>query len=332
MDGHTSSYVCGAMVASLVGALGDRARGLGLERLAGVDSLQRLLDPTTRLQNGCDDAIFAQTARALRMPHLGLWFGTEVADERAFGALGYLARHAPTLSEALERVARYGALFTSGEATEIHVGPKTFRIVEGARSARDWSPVMGDAVMATWLTLLQRCTRSTMAPISAWFATPRPANDTHHQALFGVSIRFDADVYALELPNEVLGLPFVDTDLVLGATLERQAQELLGLGAHESALLRDVHRALEAGQLDLLAVASTLAMHPRTLQRQLDHLGVTWSVIRDRQRRCIAERLLTQRGISLKVVAAAAGFADVTSFRRAFKRWTGHLPRTRTRE
>ena len=32
-------------------------------------------------------------------------------------------------------------------------------------------------------------------------------------------------------------------------------------------------------------------------------------------------------GISLKKVAASVGFADVTNFRRALKRWTGHGPR-----
>lgn len=317
------------MVARLVQALGERARGLGFERLVGVDSLQALTDPATRLPSGADDAIFAHAAQALRRPELGLWFGAEVADERAFGALGYLARHAPNLEASLARVARYSRLFSSTEPTEIRVGPSTFQVVEGVRTARSWSPVMGDAILATWLSLIRRFTQSTVTPVIVEFAYPRPADDTHHRALFGAALRFDAPAYALELPNEVLARPFVDPDLVLGATLERQAQELLGLGADEAVLLRDIHAALEAGALDLQGVASALAMHPRTLQRRLDELGLEWRELRDRHRRSVAERLLARPGVSLKTVAASAGFADVTSFRRAFKRWTGQLPRER---
>jgi AraC-like DNA-binding protein len=315
------------MVACLVRTLGDRARGLGLEQLAVVASLDVLADPATRLPNGMDDALFARAADALRMPWLGLWFGAQAADERAFGALGYLARHSPTLAAALARVVRYSRLFTSAEATEVLIGSRAFRIVEGARHARDWSPVMGDAVLSTWLSLIRRFTRTAAVPLEAEFAYPRPADDTHHRALFGDALRFDRRCYALRFPNTLLDLPLVDADLVLGATIERQAQDLLGLAADQSPLLRKIHEALALGEADLDGVASALAMHPRTLQRRLSELGLDWRTVRDRYRRAAAQRLLTDRSISLKQVAASAGFADVTAFRRAFRRWTGRDPR-----
>lgn len=320
-------YVGSGMVASLVRALGHRAHGLGLEQLAGVGSLEALTDPAVRLPNGMDDALFARAAEGLGRPWLGLWFGVEAADERAFGALGYLARHAPTLADSLARVVRYGRLFTSGEPTEVSAGLGAFWIVEGKLTAKHWSPVMGDAILATWLTLLQRWTQSAVAPVAAHFASPRPADDTRHRALFGEALCFDAPAYALQFPSDILERPLVDVDLVLGATLEQQAQELLGLGAEESAVVRRIHALLEAGEWDLSGVAQALAMHPRTLQRRLAELGLDWRTLRDRYRQDVAERLLATSGVSLKKVAARAGFADVTSFRRAFRRWTGQGPR-----
>ena len=311
------------MVACLVRVLGERTRGLGLEQLAGVDLLEALADPTVRLPNGMDDALFARAAEGLRMPWLGLWFGAEAADERAFGALGYLARHSPTLGDALARVVRYSRLFTSGEATEVRFGTDTFWIVEGVRSAAAWSPVMADAVLSTWLSLIRRFTATPAAPVMVEFAYARPADDTRHRALFGEALSFGGRAYALQFSNAVLDQPFVDVDLVLGATLERQAQELLGLGVDASSLLRRIHDVLATGGSDLEGVAHALAMHPRTLQRRLAELGLDWRTVRDRHRRETAERLLASPGISLKKVAAAVGFADVTSFRRAFKRWTG---------
>ena len=187
---------------------------------------------------------------------------------------------------------------------------------------------MGDAVLATWLALIRRFTQTTVSPSMAEFASARPADDSHHRAFFGASLRFEAKAYALQFPNAVLQLPFADVDLVLGATLERQAQELLGFGVAEEDLVRRIHAVLDHGGVsDLDGVAQALAMHPRTLQRRLSDAGLDWRGLRDRYRQEVAERLLAKPGASLKKVAASAGFADVASFRRAYRRWTGEWPR-----
>ncbi len=317
------------MVASLIRGLGPRARGLGLEELAGVETLEALSDPTIRLPNGVDDAIFATAASRLWRPELGVWFGAELADERAFGSLGYLARHAANVGEALARVTRYHRLFTSGEPTRIHAGPGSVRIIEGERHAAAWSAVMGDAVLAAWLAFVRRCTGVRVEPLAVEFAYPRRADLGHHRAFFGDALRFDAPAFALELPREVLELPIVGADLVLGALLERQAQELLGLGADGSALVRDIHGAFEAGQSELGDIARALRIEPRTLQRRLAAMGLDLRELRDRHRQRTAERLLADPARSLKEVAAAVGFADATALRRAFVRWTGQAPRER---
>jgi AraC-like DNA-binding protein len=327
MTASLGSYVGSAMVASLVRSLGDRARGLGLERIAGVKSLDALADPTVRLRSGVDDEIFATAARGLRMPWLGVWFGAEVADERSFGALGYLVRHAPTVGESFARVLRYHRLFTSAEPTEIHTGRSTIRIVEGAESAALWSPAMGDAVIATWLSLIRRWTGVAIAPVTVELAYPRPVEDAHHREHFGEALRFGAPAYALELPSDILTLPLLGADPMLGDILERHAQELLGLGADHSGLVRDVYAAFEAGHDELSAVARALRVQPRTLQRQLADLGLTLRELRDQHRRQRAERLLADPRRSLKEVAVSLGFADATAFRRAFVRWTGRPPR-----
>jgi AraC-like DNA-binding protein len=223
-------------------------------------------------------------------------------------------------------VVRYGRLFTSAEVTQVHIGSDTFWIVEGARFAKGWSPVMGDAVLASWLALIRRFTGKAVAPTMAEFACPRPAEASRHRDLFGDVLRFDGPTYALQFPKAILDLPIVGGDLVLGAILERQAQELLGQGADESPLLRRIDEALAQGEPDLMGVALALAMHPRTLQRRLTELGLDWRTVRDRHRRQTAERLLATPGIGIKKVAAAAGFANVRSFRRAFRRWTGQGP------
>jgi AraC-like DNA-binding protein len=40
----------------------------------------------------------------------------------------------------------------------------------------------------------------------------------------------------------------------------------------------------------------------------------------------LAERLLAEQRLSIKQVADELGFASVSTFHRAFRRWTGHTP------
>ena len=77
----------------------------------------------------------------------------------------------------------------------------------------------------------------------------------------------------------------------------------------------------------LSELADELHMTERTLRRQLQAAGTSFRTIHDRVRERTARRLLQDSRQTLAQVAAAVGFADVRDFRRAFKRWSGQLPR-----
>lgn len=76
----------------------------------------------------------------------------------------------------------------------------------------------------------------------------------------------------------------------------------------------------------LEAVAARLALHPRTLQRQLHRAGVAYSELRSRCRQRLAERTLREGRPDLEALSEQLGFSDRHSFTRAFKRWTGQTP------
>jgi AraC-like DNA-binding protein len=74
--------------------------------------------------------------------------------------------------------------------------------------------------------------------------------------------------------------------------------------------------------LSLAAVARTLALSPRSLQRRLAEEGTSWRDLVDGVRRDRATALLGQ-GLSRKAVAARLGFADTRALRGALRRWGG---------
>lgn len=92
--------------------------------------------------------------------------------------------------------------------------------------------------------------------------------------------------------------------------------------------VRSVIAALSlAGAVSLEAVAGRLQTSPRTLQRRLKGLGISFREVVEGARFEIAAALL--RGTDLKVqeIAARLGYATPGTFARAFRRWAGCSPR-----
>ena len=78
-------------------------------------------------------------------------------------------------------------------------------------------------------------------------------------------------------------------------------------------------------------MAKRLHVSERTLQRQLDKESATFKDLRDTVRADLARALLTNRALKIEAIADSVGFIEVSSFCKAFARWSGCTP-TRYRE
>ncbi|MEG0341612.1 MAG: AraC family transcriptional regulator ligand-binding domain-containing protein [Acinetobacter sp.] len=80
------------------------------------------------------------------------------------------------------------------------------------------------------------------------------------------------------------------------------------------------------GFLSLKQVAAQLLISERTLQRQLHNEKTTFQILVTEVRKEQAERLLQQQRLSIQDVAHRLGYADISHFSRAFKKWTNLTP------
>ena len=87
---------------------------------------------------------------------------------------------------------------------------------------------------------------------------------------------------------------------------------------------------LPSGRSSLNDVADHLATSNRTLQRRLEREATTYQTVLDATRMELARDYLRNQDLSETQIAFLLGYADSTSFRRAFRKWTGTTPR-RTR-
>jgi AraC-like DNA-binding protein len=64
----------------------------------------------------------------------------------------------------------------------------------------------------------------------------------------------------------------------------------------------------------------------RSLQRKLQEHDTSFQEVVNDLRRDMASRYLAESRVSVAEVAFLLGFAEVSNFHRAFKRWTGRTP------
>lgn len=81
-----------------------------------------------------------------------------------------------------------------------------------------------------------------------------------------------------------------------------------------------------AGTLSLADAARTLGFSPRSLQRRLARLGLTFEVMVDDWRRETAQGHLRENGLSVAEIAVLLGYSHPAHFIRAFRRWQRSTP------
>lgn len=137
-------------------------------------------------------------------------------------------------------------------------------------------------------------------------------------------VSFDAAL--LDRPTALPG-PLHDLPPPAPHLMEAPA-EVLG----DDRLLQCLHLIFEsaalAGTLSLADAARTLGFAPRSLQRRLATLGLTFERLVDEWRREAAQRYLSETGLPVAGIATALGYSHPAHFIRAFRRWEKATPQT----
>ena len=91
-------------------------------------------------------------------------------------------------------------------------------------------------------------------------------------------------------------------------------------------LLEVLEAAVGPGGSDLPTVARIAGISVRTLQRRLARHGTTFTDVLLWHRRREAHRLLESMDLPLSEIATSLGYSELSSFSRAFRRWSGVSP------
>lgn len=297
----------------------------GLER-------RTLDDPDVRLPIEQADALWRKAYEVSGDSHLAL-HAIEVLPFGAYRVIDFLASSAPTIGAALAAVSDYFPLIRNGTVRLPYVvGARQVTFALDAPSCP--SAITRPFAEYTLAAVFLRTRMATGQPYTLMrveFSHPRPPDIREHERIFDAPVAFDAESCRLVLARDVWDTPRAgggNPDLF--AVLDTHAKMLLAQLPAPDVLVDRVREAIDAelrgGQPHLVPVARRLAMSPRTLQRRLRAQGLVFNDVLDARRFRAARAFLAQQDVAAAEAAYLLGFADVSSFHRAFKRWSGLTP------
>ena len=269
-------------------------------------------------------------------PALGLELGmrSNLANRGAL-ALGLLASKTP--GDALRLMLRFPA--SSGlmlGLDEQKSADQHALLAMTLFGIHDLAPFLVDELFASLVHLCRQSAGSAYAPLAVELMRDPPAQAAQYGAYFGCPVRFGSPRNRL-----VSDAGWMDTGLPTAnimafryaeATLHLEAGQAAGPAAAslaDSAVGLAVGRALRQGQPDgssSAELAASLNLSERTLRRRLMASGLSYRSMQDDGRRSRAVSLVLNGQMAMNDIAKETGFADLSSFRRAFKRWTGRTP------
>ncbi len=266
-------------------------------------------------------------------PAIGLKLGSETRVER-LDVVSLAALSAASFRDALARAARYKQLTCPEDIQVTTRGGECAVRFRWLRARGLECGVLTDCCFAWIATLAHRGTGGAVRPIRVEL-TGNPRDKRRYQEHFACAVRFKAPSSAIYFRAADLDRSFEthNADL-LGMLTPQLDAELATRQADDDprAQVRAVLRRSLAGRRpDLRDVARELASSPRTLQRRLGDLGVSFHQVLEESRRDLASHYLLHSSLELTEIAYLLGYEDANSFVRAFGRWEG-MPPGRWRE
>ena len=249
----------------------------------------------------------------------------------AFGALDYLIGSAATIGGSIESAQLHFAMVSNDAWLDLHRLDDGTRAVQ-ARGLADVPQAALEFTLACIHNRMQRVSGGRFEPVRVGLPAARPARDPVRERAYGAALRYGYPCVELAISADTWNSECVTADAFLHTTLEQLAQQMQlqapADSALESALRMRLRGALAQGRADASRMASLLGVSERTLQRRLTEIDRSYTQIVEDFRREESARLLSDRTLHLVEVASRLGYAEQTSFTRAFKRWHRTTPGT----
>lgn len=262
-------------------------------------------------------------------------FGLQLAELQnpdVFGLVTAICRAAPTFGEAIRSFIKYMPV--------VHSPVSTLELVEGSEISEfrfsgnfmvqdfEGCQIMYEGGLLIMKLLREIGGKAFQPNYVSLMSIARDRDVADIERVFGCNVRRNAPVNAIAFRTQMLNQPIAGASRQLFFLLDgyldrvRETARKSIVGRVEDC----VRGSFQTGNCSIEWCAQKLGLTPRTLRSRLNQFGMKFSDIVERQRADLATYYLQRMDLSLDDVAFSLGYAEQSSFGRAFKRWTGVTP------
>jgi AraC-like DNA-binding protein len=263
-------------------------------------------------------------------PFLGIHLAENV-ELREMGLVYYVIASSKTLGDALMRLARYSGLTNEGVCITCHEGKDITVKFEYVGVSRLSDRHQIECFVVILLRLCRLLTGLSVSPTGVKLAHRRTELPAEIKKVFGCKVTFGSDVDEVIYPQTAISMATVNADSYLNSLLVRYCDEALSSrrvrsGAWRLKVENAIVPLLPHGQAKIGEIAKTIGVSTRTLARLLASEGCTFGSILDGLRLDLAKSYLREQNLANSEVAWLLGYAEISAFSHACKRWTGKTP------
>lgn len=281
-------------------------------------------------------ALFQSALMLTGRRDIALEFGRHARPD-TFGVLGYALMTCRNLGEAIGLVPLYRlVVFDSGYSeTRLGVEGDNVKLAwvvlpEATQAGLPYCDLLTESLLSSWFGFGRLITGTEMSWREVRFSHAAPADTLPFENFFGCPVRFAAGENAILVASEWLVQPLVHADTALNLVMRDEArgtiERLLGGHGIASQVRQALVPLMPKCEATLKHVAAMLNITPRSLQRRLATTDHSFHAVLDATRRELAQVYLPDPALTALDIALLLGYAEQSSFTRAFRNWFGTAP------
>ncbi|RRS03664.1 AraC family transcriptional regulator [Aquabacterium soli] len=313
---------------------------LGLDKGAGLDALlqqtgitrQMLDDPKAEIEATQEIQLIRNLLSTLgHPPELGLEAGQRYRLT-TYGLWGYAVLSSPTLGDAIHLTRRMlNQTFSLTRNVAVQEGDQIIITHMDEHLPPDVRQFIIDRDRAA-ITVLQREILGRPLSYTAFemkHSEPEPGMAARYTDWVGIRPIFGCQQHRSIFPVALMSEPLPQAEPHTARLCEEMCRKLVEARSSRTGVAAAVRDRLlrTPGHIpDMEEISSEMHMTSRTLRRHLTAEGATFRALLEEVRSTLATELMANARLTHAEIAQRLGYADVTTFIEAFRRWKGVPP------
>ena len=321
------------ILASAAGLLWKVIESYGLDpepyfRNAHIDP-KLINDPRARFSLATIDKIYSELFKVINDPCMGLKLGS-LWHPSHMASLGYAWLASSTLYTALNRLSRYVRIINDAITVTLEEIDDNVVITITSDDREVPTDYQQDSSSAILLTMCRANYGNGLNPVSVRFKHAGSPCSGEYYSFFRCPVEFGAEhnqmIFSLDVVNKQLTSSNPQLAQINDQVMQNYLAELDKEDIVQQVKVAIINQ-LPSGNVTDETISEAVLTSKRSLQRRLNKKGTTFKTILTEVRKDLALKYIHDRKLTLTEISFMLGFSEMSSFSRAFKRWTGESPK-----